>query len=109
MSSNTRQLIALGNESVQPNDTVSFNLPEGAIVDLRTLQLKLTGCSTSSSTNSTTAFVLFPKHIESLIDQITVPCNGQIISQIPNGYGHVWKLLADYGMGRDKAPLRNIV
>ena len=108
VSSNTRQLIALGNESVTPNDTVSFNLPEGAILDLRTLQLKLTGCTTSTVANPATAWVVFPKHIETLIDQITVSCNGQVISQTPNMHGQIWKLLGDFGFGRDKAPLRNI-
>ena len=108
VSSNTRQLIALGNESVTPNDTVSFNLPEGAILDLRTLQLKLTGCTTSTSTNPATAWVLFPKHIETLIDQVTVSCNGQVISQTPNMYGQIWKRMADNGFGRDKGPVRNI-
>jgi hypothetical protein len=106
VSSNTRQLIALGNESAAPNDTVSFNLPEGAIVDLRTLQLKLVGCSTNSSTNAGTSFATFPKHIETLIDQITVTVNGQVISQTPNMYGQIFKTLADFGFGRDKAPLR---
>ena len=110
VSSNTRQLIALGNESVTPNDTVSFNLPEGAILDLRTLQLKLTGCSTTTTNaNAATSFAVFPKHIETLIDQITVSLNGQVISQTPNQYGQILKLLADYGFGRDKAPLRNII
>ena len=108
VSSNTRQLIALGNESITPNDTISFNLPEGAIVDLRTLQLKLAGCSTTSTTNNATAFAVFPKHIETLIDQVTVSINGQVVSQTPNQYGQIWKLLADYGFGRDKAPLRNV-
>ena len=108
VSSNTRQLIALGNESVTPNNTVSFNLPEGAILDLRTLQLKLTGCTTTSSTNVATTFAVFPKHIETLIDQITVSVNGQVISQTPNQYGQIFKLLADYGFGRDKAPLKTI-
>ena len=105
VSSNTRQLIALGNESVTPNDTVSFNLPEGAILDLKTLQLKLTGCSTTTTNaNAATSFAVFPKHIETLLDQVTVSCNGQVISQTPNMYGQIWKLLGDFGFGRDKGP-----
>ena len=109
VSINTLQLIALGNEAVTPNDTISYNLPEGAILDLRTLQLKLTGCSTTTTNaNAATSFAVFPKHIETLIDQITVSVNGQVISQTPNQYGQIFKLLADYGFGRDKAPLRTI-
>jgi hypothetical protein len=108
VSCNTRSLVALGNEQALPGDTVSFTLPENALVDLRTVLLKLVNLTTTSTTNTATNWAVAPKHYETLIDQITISVNGQVLSQTPNGYGFLWKLLADYGLGSDRAASRSV-
>lgn len=89
--------------TASPQDVIVISLPENTIVDLDTLTWAFNGSTTA--TGGTTPSVFFPKHIETIIDSISVEINGVAVQNTILNYGQLMKVLLDYTCG-DKIPQR---
>jgi hypothetical protein len=83
-----------------PGDTIVFELPSNTIIDLRTFTVMALG--TTTVVGGTTPSIVFPKHIETLIDSISVEINGALVDSGFLGYNQLHKLYMDYLAGVDK-------
>ena len=94
------RLRPMSQQSANPGDVIVYELPANTIIDLRTLSLFALGTTTAG--DGTTPTVLFPKHIETLIDSIQVEINGTLVDSGFLGYNQLHKLYMDYLAGIDK-------
>lgn len=94
------KLRPMSQQTASPGDVVVYELPTNTIIDLRTLSLFALG--TTTATAGTTPSVVFPKHIETLIDSIQVEINGTLVDSGFLGYNQLHKLYMDYLAGIDK-------
>lgn len=83
--------------TANPQDVLVISLPENTIVDLDTLTWAFNG--STSAVGGTTPSVYFPKHIETIIDSISVEVNGIAVQNTILSYGQLFKVLADYTCG----------
>ena len=90
----------LSQATATANDVVVFELPANTIVDLRTFSVFAQG--STGGTGGTAPSVVFPKHIESLIDSIQVEVNGTLVDTGFLGYNNLNKLYLDYFSGVDR-------
>lgn len=110
VSVNTKQVRPLGIETAGPNTVLSFVMPQNTLCDTRSTQFHTHIATGSSSTtgNKANEWVVLPKHVESILDQITVSSGGVTISQTPAGIGQMMKLLLDYSQGQDRGLSRRV-
>lgn len=94
------KLRPMSQQSAAPGDVVVFELPANTIIDLRTFSIFSLG--TTTATGGTNPSVVFPKHIETLIDSIQVEINGTLVDSGFLGYNQLHKLYMDYLAGIDK-------
>lgn len=80
-----------------PQDVLVITLPENTIVDLDTLSFAFLGSTTA--TGGTTPSVFFPKHIETIIDSLSVEINGVAVQNTIQNYNQLMKVLLDYTAG----------
>jgi hypothetical protein len=86
-------------------DTIVLNLPENAYLDLRSLRMNFDGIVTGLNTNT----VLFPKHIETIFDNISFEAGGYVVSPGPGrGLNQIFKMLADFTLPADASAKRTI-
>lgn len=103
-SRNTFKLQTLNQSVAGPNQIITVDLPNNALVDLNTLTWYFEG-TTSATTNTCS----FPRNIESLIERIELEVNGQLISGGCSGYNHLWNIIADTSFGDDVTNRRKIL
>lgn len=103
-SRNTYRLQTVNNDSAVAGGFVTVDLPNNALVDLSTFSWHFKG--TTTTTANTAAF---PRHIESIIDSLSVEVNGSLISSIPTQYNQVWNMIADTTLGTDAMKRRQIL
>lgn len=94
------KLRPMSQQSATPGDVVVFELPANTIIDLRTFSIFALG--TTTATAGTAPTVVFPKHVETLIDSIQCEVNGTLIDSGFLGYNQLHKLYMDYLAGIDK-------
>jgi hypothetical protein len=94
------KLRPMSQQSASPGDVIVYELPANTVIDLRTLSLFALG--TTTATGGTSPSVVFPKHIETLIDSIQVEINGTLVDSGFLGYNQLHKLYMDYLAGIDK-------
>ena len=87
------KLRPMSQQTANPGDVVVYELPANTIVDLRTFSPFALGTTTAG--DGTTPTVLFPKHIETLIDSIQVEINGTLVDSGFLGYNQLHKLYMD--------------
>lgn len=104
----TTKIMPLNMTTFNPNDIITMQLPQNQKVDLSTFTMH--GTITTSDTNgATNAVVLPPKHIETIIGQLSYEANGQVVGGGCQEYGQLFKLLADWTFGQEKQNLRNVL
>lgn len=104
-SRNTYRLTTVNNDTAAPGGFVTVDLPNNALVDLSTLSWHFQATTTSTASTTTR----MPRHIESIIDSISVEVNGQLISSIPTNYNQVWNIVADTTFGTDTMRRRQVL
>lgn len=90
-----------------PNDIITLQLPQNQKVDFSTFSMH--GTITTTATGGTNSIVLPPKHIETLISQLSYDLNGQVVGGGCQEYGQLFKILADWQLGQEKQNIRRIV
>jgi hypothetical protein len=88
------------------NSRIVVTLPENSLIDLSTFSMHFDWSMTG--TNAGTANM--PKHIESIIKQVSCEINGQIVQLPHDGYNQLNKIFWDYtGQNKDnqRAALQN--
>ena len=102
-----RVKILADNTSYKSTQQIRFNLPRGAILDLRSLVIYATGAT--SGTGSSTSYVHFGRlGLHSLIENLTVSVNNITLSSIQS-YNFLYNLLFDMEGGSiDQATKRMI-
>ena len=102
-----RVKILADNTSYKSTQQILFNLPRGAILDLRSLVIYATGAT--SGTGSSTSYVHFGRlGLHSLIENLTVSVNNITLSSIQS-YNFLYNLLFDMEGGSiDQATKRMI-
>lgn len=99
-------LMPRSNASAKSGNMISVTLPENAKVDLRTLAMHFKG--TAEGTGSTGACAGFPKHIETLLDRVSVDCGGQTVDPGCSSTSQLIKILFDYSLDASINPLRQV-
>jgi hypothetical protein len=85
-------------DNIKPNDTVKFNLPQNALVDMRTLCMYFEGIGDTGCH--------FPRNTSSMIKTLSIYANNSLIERIDN-YSVLFNKLADMdGMGYDQTSKR---
>lgn len=103
----TVKFTPLNMTTFNPNDIITLQLPQNQKVDFSTFSMH--GTITTTATGGTNAVVLPPKHIETIIGQLSYDLNGQVVGGGCQEYGQLFKLLADWTFGQEKQNLRRIV
>lgn len=104
----------------KPGSVVRFSLPPGSTLNLNNMALHLTAkiphvaqhlgtagthASASAPTGKTDTYNIYPpKYIASLINQITIYCNGQIVQQISE-YNQIVNILTDMSKTNNKSKI----
>jgi hypothetical protein len=88
-------------QTLTAGDTLIVALPENSIVDLSTFCWFFEGKTGGNG-------ISFPKHIETLIDRISVEINGQMIETGFRNYNLLFRRMADLTLG-DKDIIRNVL
>lgn len=88
-------------QTLAAGDTLVVPLPANSVVDLDTLVWWFKGYCNGNG-------VAFSRHIETIIQSISVEVNGQIVDTVRE-FGTLWRRLADYTMGADKATSRDVL
>lgn len=99
-------LMPRSNGTAKSGNMISVTLPENAKVDLRTLAMHFKG--TTKGAGPADAYASFPKHIETLIDRISVDINGQTVDPGCSQTSQLIKLLFDYTLDASINPLRQV-
>jgi hypothetical protein len=87
-------------QDLSAGDTLIVALPENSIVDLSTFAWFFTGKCADG--------VAFPKHIETIIDRISVEINGQMIETGFKNYNLLFRRMAELTLG-DKNSIRGVL
>lgn len=103
----TTKITPLNMTTFSPNDIITVQMPQNQNVDFSTFTMH--GTITTTATGGTNSIVLPPKHIETLISQLSYDLNGQVVGGGCQEYGHIFKILADWTFGQEKQNLRRIV
>lgn len=88
-----------GSKTADPNQSISFQLPENALLDLKSLRIHANVACTSTST---THNVKAPADFSSLISSFSVFVGGVCVSQSNNDYGEVCRILKLVKSSRDR-------
>jgi hypothetical protein len=88
-------------QELTAGDTLIVALPENSIVDLSTFAWFFEGKTGGNG-------VSFPKHVESLVDRISVEINGQMIESSFRNYNLLFRRLAGLSLG-DKDYIRGVL
>lgn len=87
-------------QTLKAGDTLIVTLPENSIVDISSFLWFFEGkCSANG--------YAFPKHIETIIDKLTIEVNGRMLNGI-SSYNLLFRRLADYTLG-DKEKIRGVL
>jgi hypothetical protein len=85
-------------DNIKPNDTVKFNLPQNALVDMRTLCMYFEGIGDTGCH--------FPRNTSSMIKTLSIYANNSLIERI-DSYSVIHNKIADLdGMGYDQTSKR---
>lgn len=106
---NTYRISTVNNDNAVASGFVTVDMPSNALLDLSTFSWHFKGSTTTTGTQGSTNTCAFPRHIESIIDSLSVEVNGQLISSIPTQYNQVWNMLADTTLGTDAMKRRQIL
>ena len=98
-------LMPRSNSSARPGSLVSVTLPENTKVDLRTFAMHFKGETSASPSGATSCF---PKHIETIIDRISVDINGQTVDPGCSFSNILAKILFDFTMDPSMDSIRNV-
>ena len=106
LSSYSRQKYKLScnisqSQTLQAGNTLIVPLPQNSIVDLDTLVWYFKGYTNGAG-------VGFPQHVETIIQSLAFEVNGQMIDNVRE-FPTLWRRLADFTMGADKAFSRNVL
>ena len=99
-------LMPRSNGTAKSGNLISCVLPENTKVDLRSLALHFKG--SVDTTGPEGSFGAFPKHIETLIDRISVSVNGVTVDPGCSYTNQLVKLLFDYTLDSSINPLRQV-
>ena len=106
---NTRKIIPLNSTTYNPGDIVSFDLPPHATCDLSTLTVYSYASTTGQpAASGKTPAVCLPREAETLISRVQCTSNGQMVSQGPQHWAHLYNLLAKHMLG-DKVADRRVL
>ena len=103
-SRNTIRGLAVANTTAQAGQTIVYDLPNNAIVDLSTLQMFFQGSTTSSA-----GACSFPKNIEQCISRLEFEINGQLVSTSCPYLEVLYSILYDTTTGYDGKMRRNVL
>jgi hypothetical protein len=85
-------------DNIKPNDTVKFNLPSNALIDMRTLCMYFEGIGDTGCH--------FPRNTSSMIKTLSIYANNSLIERI-DSYSVIFNKIADMdGMGYDQTSKR---
>eukprot|EP00965_Chrysotila_dentata_P004366 141910-Pleurochrysis_carterae.AAC.1 len=92
-SRNTFRVESNGSSQAGPSQVVSFNLPEGAILDIDSISLHM-NVATTSATNASgqTLYAKLLSYSSSLISRVEILVNGQDILSGLSQYGAAYNL-----------------
>lgn len=79
-----------GSTVAAPGQSISIQLPENALIDLKSFRLM---CDVTTSMDTTTQYAKLPDEFSSLISTFQVFCGGVCISQATSDYGLICKVL----------------
>ena len=98
-SRQTKRLSTLNATTASNSGVITVDLPSNSLVDLHTLVMSFSATTTAAS---------LPRNIESLIQNVSVEINGQVISGC-SYYNHLWNIIADTSMSNDCINRRKIL
>ena len=99
---NKFRLETVSADTAGPGRIVTVNLPENALLDMKSLRLHMDVLTTSSTENAATVYGRLPADASSLISRLEVYCNGIQLTQGAAEYGTIAKLLKVCRSTRDK-------
>ena len=106
---NIRKIIPLNSTTYNPGDVVSFDLPPHATCDLSTLKVySYASTSGQPAAAGKTPAVCLPREAETLISRVQCTSSGQMVSQGPTHWAHLYSLLSKHMLG-DAVPSRRIL
>jgi hypothetical protein len=99
LSRNTVRIFPLANPTATAGTTLTVQLPSNTLCDMRSFALHATGSTTTTATSGNPS-VVFPQHIEVMIDQVSVEVSGQMIDPGANNTSTLMKAAMDFhGLG----------
>jgi hypothetical protein len=101
-SRNTFRLTCNKDTNVTPGSIISVELPSNSLIDMNTLCFHF-----KATTTATGGDAGLPKHVESLIDKISVEIGNKAIASC-SSLNHVYNLLLQYQQGQDALVKRKI-
>ena len=99
---NKFRLETVSADTAGPGRIVTVNLPENALLDMKSLRLHMDVLTTSSTEGAATVYGRLPADASSLISRLEVYCNGIQLTQGAAEYGTIAKLLKVCRSSRDK-------
>ena len=109
-SRNTFKLQTLNQSQANANSIITFDLPNGALVDLNTLCWWFKGSTSTTNSGATPpGFATFGRNIESIIERVEIEIGGQTIQGGFNSYNQLWQIISDTSFGEDCANRRKIL
>lgn len=99
-SVNTARVTPTTLQVADPTDILQWTLPENTLVDLSTLAIMfdVQGLRGGGANDQ----CVLPRHSTSFIDMVSVSINGVSVDSSMVGYGHLAKMLKDFGEGARK-------
>ena len=97
---NVRKIIPLNSTNYNPGDIVSLDMPPHATIDLSTLKIYSYASTTGQpAAAGKTPAVCLPREAETLISRVQCTSNGQMVSQGPQHWAHLYSLLSKHMLG----------
>lgn len=103
-SRNNVRLVSVGQNSCINGNVIVVDMPSNALLDLSTFTAWFTAVPTV-----TAGFAAMPVDIESIIENISVEINGQVVSGSANYLNHLYEILFTLTCGNDARNRRGVL
>jgi hypothetical protein len=103
LSRNKFRLETVSADSANPGRIVTFNLPENAIIDTKSIRFFMDVACTGAGTSSNVVYGKLPQNVSSLLARVEVYVNGVSVQQGASEYNTVAQILRNAQSNIDKA------